>query len=115
MPTELLLDAREEDTYAIVATFTDENGDPATPATATWTLTNMEGTIINGRENVNITSPSSEETIVLSADDLALDTDEVGGANRILTVKATYNGSLGNGLPMNDSAYFFVKDITPIT
>ena len=68
--------ASEEGTYAIdEIQFLDSQDTPVavTPevGSVTWCLTDKNGTIINDREDVAITSASSM-TIVLSGDDLAV-------------------------------------------
>ncbi len=77
-PVEILdTNASEEGTYAIdEIQFLDSQDTPIAviPETGsvTWCLTDKNGTIINSREDVPITSASSM-TIVLSGDDLAVD------------------------------------------
>jgi hypothetical protein len=110
MPTDLEGKAVEESTYAVVASFFDEETppQPVTPnAGLSWTLTDEHGNIINNRNAVSI-SPATSVTIVLSGDDLALDsTSEI----RVVTVAGTYDSSLGSGLPIKDEARFKVVSL----
>ena len=77
LPVTILdTNASEEGTYAIDdIRFLDSQDTPVavTPeaGSVTWCLTDKNGTIINSREDVAITSASSM-TIVLSGDDLAI-------------------------------------------
>ena len=77
LPVEILsTNASEEGTYAIdEIQFLDSQDTPVavTPevGSVTWCLTDKNGTVINSREDVPITSASSM-TIVLSGDDLAI-------------------------------------------
>ena len=104
--------AQEEGTYAITFTFTDEDGDPVTPNSATWTLSDFEGNIINSRENVTITALASSKTIVLSGADLAI-SDETG-VKRTLTVEGLYNSTLGNNLPFKKEVNFRIEQLTNV-
>jgi hypothetical protein len=115
MPTDLEAVAIEEGTYALTATFTDEDGSEVTPNVITWTLTDLKGNVINARQDVAVGSPASSVTIVLKGDDLSLDTDEVGLGQRVLTVEATYDSSLGSNLPLKDVAFFNVVDLKAVT
>lgn len=105
------VEAVEESTLAIVISFTDEDGNAETPATANWTLTDDDGDVINSREEVTISSLDTSVTVVLSGDDLALQSGESGSAVRRFVVQGTYNSDLGNGLPMIDSVAFPVRDV----
>ena len=86
LPVEILsTNASEEGTYAIdEIQFLDSRDTPVIviPETGsvTWCLTDKNGTIINSREDVPITSASSM-TIVLSGDDLAIS----GNADKYVT------------------------------
>ena len=104
----------ERSTIAFTISFFDENDDPVTPTSATWTLTDQDGTVINSRSDVVISSLAEEVTIVLSGADTALTSDSDVGTRRLL-VEAVYNSAtLGNGLPLNDEQGFKVKDLTGI-
>lgn len=115
MPVELTTHAIEKSTFVITAAFTDEDGTSVAPQTATWTLSDDGGTIINSREQVEISSPTSSEDIVLSGDDLALQTGETNLGTRVLTIEATYNSDLGAGLPLNGSVIFTVDNLIKIS
>ncbi len=69
MPATLTTNAVEKSTYIVTAAFTDEDGDAVTPnAGLVWTLTDMNGVVINSREDVSI-SPDTSVDIVLSGND----------------------------------------------
>ena len=107
MPTNLSVMANEESTFAIVATFTDEEGEPMTPNSGlTWTLTGPVGAIINSREDVAIASAASV-TVVLSGADL----DVSDGSRRYLVFKGTYDSDLGSNLPIKDQVNFSIHDL----
>ena len=113
MSVKLTTKANEESTYKITAAFTDAEGTAVTPNTITWTLTDEDGTVINSRSNVSAT-PSTSIDIVLSGDDLALQSGESYEVNRIITIKAVYDSSEGSGLPLYEEAKFTITDLTNI-
>ena len=119
MPTEIKIDgdyAVEESTYIVTMNFLDENDDPVAPATALWTLSDEDGATINSRLDVVLSGLAAEMTVVLSGDDLALSVGFTGNAEkRIFTVEATYNSSLGVGLPLRDQLEFPVYNLGAIT
>lgn len=111
MPTTLETHAKEESTYVITVNFTDEDDEAVVPDTIVWTLTDTAGTVINSRENVVVAVPDSEIDIVLSGDDLAIQSGEVNQGVRTLTVEATYDSTLGNDLPLKESVRFIVDNL----
>lgn len=104
------LDSRavEKSTYAITLTFTDSTEQSVSPDTLSWSLTDLDGNIINSREDVTVSSPSSTETIVLSGDDLAI--PNRSKRERILSAEGTYTSDLGSGLPIKESVKFIIID-----
>jgi len=78
----------------------------------TWTLTDEAGTsIINSREDVEITTPSSSESILLQGDDLAVDGN--AKTKRKITFEGTYTSAeFGAGLPLVDESTFFIIPIS---
>jgi hypothetical protein len=110
MPAQLSTEAIEESTYPVTVSFTDEAGAAVIPTAATWTLSDKNGNVVNSREDVVISSLAASVTIVLSGDDLALS----NGRIRKLTIKATYNSSLGNGLPLKDEVTFLITNLVNV-
>ena len=101
--------APEKGTYVINAAFYDEDDNEVVPNSASWTLTDRQGNIINGREDVSITGLSTSVDVVLSGDDLKIihgqDEEE-----RFFLVKYSYDSSLGSGLESYDEVSFLVKN-----
>lgn len=93
--------------------FKDHDDNLVTPVTATWTLSDVDGVIVNSRENVTISSLATSVSLVLSGDDLAV--SDALGVDRIFTLKATYNSSLGNGLTLNEEEPFTVKNLVNVS
>lgn len=108
---KLVVEAVEESTYVITVSFTDESGAAVAPnAGLAWTLTDINGTIINARSAVAIT-PAESVDIVLSGDDLALSGDN---AQRLVTVQGTYDSSLGADLPLKEEVHFTVRGLAAL-
>lgn len=113
MPRPERLDkiAEEESTYPIKCTFKDEGGNLVAPATVNWDLTTVGGNVVNNRLDVFEGSPASVMYILLNGDDLQLFDGEESFGERILTVRASYNSSLGAGLPLNKFVRFRVRNL----
>lgn len=113
MATKLTLKANELSTYVIAVSFLDENDQPVTPLTLTWTLSDRLGNVINNRQDVSIFDLSDEVDIVLSGNDLRVLSSSIG-ETRTLTIKATYDSSSGSNLPLNDEVEFAVKNLQKV-
>ena len=96
--------AKEESTYIITAFFKDENNNNVIPKTILWSLSDINGNIINGKEDIIISEMNYSIDIVLYGDDLVL--PDENDPWRLLLIKATYDSSLGNDLPLNSEARF---------
>ena len=81
----------EKSTYRVTAACTDSTGASVTPKTATWTLTDYDGTVINSRTAVAITPTAATMTMVLTGADLAITSGKDG--RRILLVEAIYDSA----------------------
>jgi hypothetical protein len=110
MPTTFTTPAVERSTYVLQASFADETGAAAVPnAGLTWTLLKKDGSVVNGRQNVAITSAASI-TIVLHGADLALTAGE--SKTRKLYIQGTYNSSIGSNLEIKDELTFSIVNLT---
>ena len=114
MPTKLLEKAIEGSTFAIKTDFTvktdpsDDVGIPFTPNSGlTWSLTDKDGNIVNNRLDEGITSAESV-VIVLKGDDLVL---TGGPVQRYVIIRGTFDGVLGNNLPLIDEVYFQIQNL----
>jgi len=110
LPIKLTTKAVDKSTYIVNCAFKDENGDAVAPNTLKWTLTDGDGTVVNNRQDEEVSSPTSSEDIVLSGDDLK----HSDGKWRVLTVKATYDSDAGSDLPLNESAKFQIDDLISV-
>lgn len=89
-----------------------------------WTLTKLDGTVINSRQDVSVTPSGSLITIALSDNDLQMFSDDpvqsvrygttvarLKVGKRVLLVEFTYNSSAGNNLPVKDQVFFQVEEV----
>lgn len=106
--------ARERSTYPIRLTPLDEDGQPATLTGLSWTLSRLDGAIINERFAValeNLTTP----VVLLVGPDLAVDDEE--GSNLVLrrvTFVGTYTSDLGTDLPLAEEVYVPIKPLRKV-
>lgn len=115
MATLLNKTAIEKSTFAVVASFTDEAGDPVTPDSITWTLCDPDGNPINNRQDVPVAAPADTVTIVLSGADLQILDSSNDSEIRHLEISAVVDTSLGNDLPLKESAIFKVLNLKSIS
>lgn len=116
MAQELTTHAKEKGTYAIDVSFYDEDNNPVIPTAASWTLTDLNGTVINAKENIPIPAPlAATKTILLSNLDLAIQPGEVVSGKRRVSVHWTYDSALGAGLPGNDEIDFYVDNLLKVS
>lgn len=105
----------EESTAVFSCAFKDEDGQAITPTSATWTLTDTSGTVINSRDAVTITPMATSVDVVLSRDDLAISSGFDGSAEeRVLTVEAVYDSDIGSDLPVKAECHFFIDAMIAI-
>lgn len=98
----------ERSTVALVTSFRDEAGELVTPTEIKWSLTDGDGNVVNSRQAVDV-APASSVTVVLSGDDLALAQGDDG--RRQVVVRATYDGALGDDLPIVGVLEFTVRNV----
>lgn len=118
MPVEFTIEDGlvEKSSGVIRCNFRNEDGQAVDPKTAAWTLTDILGAVINSRDAIVISSPTSEEDVLLSNDDLQLSAGFSGNAEwRVFIIEATYDSNLGNDLPLKDFCTFPVINIAHIT
>jgi hypothetical protein len=98
----------ERSTVALATSFRDEAGELVTPTEIKWALTDGDGNVVNDRAAVDV-APASQVTVVLSGDDLALAAGDDG--RRQVVVRATYDGTLGDDLPIVGVLEFTVRNV----
>ena len=104
----LMTIALERSTVALVASFRDEADELITPTVVNWSLTDGDGNIINENDAIDV-SPANQITVVLSGDDLALSAGDDG--RRQVVIRATYDGTLGDDLPIVGVLEFTVRNV----
>lgn len=99
-----------QNTYIIDGEVKNQDGDPQVPSSLSWTLTDLDGNIINNREEVTIVA-SDTFHIVLYGDDLNIE----DSYTRVITVDGEYDSiEYGNNLPVRVQAQFNIGEwITP--
>lgn len=104
--------AKEKSTFIPVVTFRDPDEQLVVPNSGlTWTLTDVEGNVINSRQAVPITA-ASVVNVVLSGNDLVIRAN----SELILLVEGTFNSvTYGNNLPIKDEIRFIVDNLIKVT
>lgn len=106
--------AQEEGTYSVKFTFKDELGVLVTPSSLKWWLTDLGGTVINNRSDVDVALVTNPYYLVLTGDDLQM-TEIVDDFDyRVLTLKGTYDSELGNNLPLVHAVMFKLSNLLVI-
>jgi hypothetical protein len=125
MAMELAVKAQESGSLVLEGTMKIGNTTIVPDANPTWTLTKLDGTVINSRQDVSVTPSGSTLTIVLSDADLQIFADDpiqvvslptVGPVQlrqgkRVLLVEFTYDSAAGNNLPVKHQTFFTVEEV----
>jgi hypothetical protein len=115
MQNSLRAVAQQESTLAVQFSFRKNGpgGALVAPETLSWSLYDKNRNVINSRSNVSVSTPTSQQVIVLSGDDLQRTTSEAREW-RSLVVTGTYDSTLGSGLPFSASYVFWVESGIPL-
>ncbi|MCP4149797.1 MAG: hypothetical protein GY757_18780 [bacterium] len=102
----------EKTTPSIQVVFTDEAGDAVVPTGITWSLADVDGTIINSRIDVAIATPASTINLTLTEADTTLQGRKryYGNHDRYITFRAVYNSALGNDLVAIEEGMFSIEN-----
>ncbi len=101
----------EESVLPLALTFKDEDGAVMTPTSVKWSLSEADGTIVNGRTDVTLSGPPYN--LVLSGDDTALQEAD-DNLERRLTVRAVYTSDYGSGLKLNREIQFYIQPLVNV-
>jgi hypothetical protein len=107
------VDARKRSSAVIRVNFKNEFGVAMVPKSATWTLTNENGVVVNSRRRVVISPLASSVDIRLSGLDLAVSKGKTV-QNRVFTVEAVYDSSFESDIPLNDACIFTVENLVGV-
>lgn len=105
---------KEKGTAVFSVSITDEAGNALVFAqlkNAQWQMTTYKGTVVSGCSYAD--SSLTSLTWVISGDQLAIFGTSDTGIRKI-TFKATYDGDLGNDLPIHDECQFEIEACTGI-
>lgn len=105
----------EESSCKVTASFLDPEDDSAiTPdSNILWTLRDLEGNVINSRNQVSV-APASSVEIFLSGDDLAMTDQTKAIEKREIIIETTYDPGSGS-INLKDSAQFAISNLNGIT
>ena len=79
------------------------------PTSITYSVSDNDGTIMNGLSNTSVVTPATAVTVTLSGTDLSvIDTYNV---DRVLTIKAIYGGS---STPQNGEITFAIERLVNV-
>ena len=110
MTIRLTEKVNEESTAILRVTFADSDGNAVIPQSATWTLSDRDNEVVNGKSDVTISPLASTVDILLKGDDLKLPFPRER-VRRVL-VKAIYDSSTyGDDLPFNEEFEFTITDL----
>lgn len=107
------LDAIEGSVYPVYHHFRDYAGVDVIPTAITWSLYDGYNEIVNSREDVAVSVPANEITIVISGDDLIGSSEDYPTFERKLVITATYTDAvLGAGLQLIvEPIKFKIRDV----
>ena len=94
--------AQEEGTYPVKIIFRDtlrQLIDADAITAISWWLTDMGGTVINGRSEVTVDTIINPLYLIPQGDDLQILNKVNGYEERLITLKGTYDSDLGNAFP----------------
>lgn len=115
MPTIITnVRATEEGTIILDYEFKDEDDVLVVPTAMAWTLTDVNGVVINSRSSVAIDPLVDSGSLVLKGDDLAIPSgaDE---SERVVSFVGTYtSGTFGAGIPLTDKVLFTIDNLPGI-
>lgn len=94
--------------WVLRCSFYDENNVAVVPTTITWTLTDSEGEIINGREDEAVAALATVYIHLGPLDNTAYEGDDV---KRVLRVEAKYGSVLmpGEELTIVEEATYYIN------
>ena len=113
MPAKISVHAREGSRYTISVTFRDEAGGLVIPTALTWTLTDLDGNVINDHDAEAVTPSESTEDIVLGTTAVTIIAGQTN--ERCFLVEWTYNSTYGTDLTAKEQAVFVIDNLLHIT
>ena len=102
----LLKSANEGGTYVIQVKPKDEDQNDVMLNSLQWTLTDLNGDIVNNNKDINV-----EETDLDYVINIVLTDKDLTPGYKILTLKGTYHSVYGTNLPITAAVKFYVSDL----
>ena len=109
MPAVISTHARERGHYTVSITFYDEDNALVTPTNLLWTLTDMDGNVINNRDAVTVTPSESTENDILGSADTVIVAGQIN--ERLFLAEWIYNSTYGTGITSKKQAIIVIDDI----
>jgi hypothetical protein len=101
--------AREQNSFVITLDFTDETGLANTPIALTWTLSDMDGNVVNSRSAASATTIATTSTIVMVGSDTVIIAGQTN--ERLLLIEWTYNSSYGSAMVGKAQAILTIDEL----
>lgn len=106
---EIMKTVPEESTAVFRCIFKDEDGTAVIPSTIYWDLTALDGAVI--AYNQAVVTPLATTYITISGSNMRILSGEERYGERLLTIRATYNSTYGNSLPLHKQVKFRVQNL----
>lgn len=103
-------DVNADGSFDVAIAFSDKDGDAITPTAASWSLLDMDGTVVNSRSLVEITPLDTAVIVHLSGADLAI----LNGAakeSRVFYLYWTYTSGATDYIVTDELQFNVVKMI----
>jgi len=119
MPTTIKIDGQyavENSSYLIRLDAFDELGQEVIPKSGVWSLTDLDGTVINERDQVVISPLAATMYVLLTGDDLALSAGFTGTSEkRAFLFEGSYDSQYGADNPLKDQLVFPVVNLAKLS
>lgn len=111
MPIDFTFEVNSGGYIKPVANYKDANDSAVTPTSASWSLYNDRGAIVNSRLNVSIATPTSADKILLQGADVTSTTGKNEGRKLVITF--TFTDDDGDTVTQVD--YVWIQVVNPQT
>lgn len=105
--------APEKGSLVVGCSFEDEDGNAVSPKSINWTFTDKNGSAINSRDAVAVTSPATSIDVLLMGDDLAILSDEshLPEVERYFLINYVYDSDLQADISQNEQLKIIVENL----
>ena len=102
---------KENGSAEITVALSGANGAAVTPLTFFWTWTDVGGTVINNRQNVEVTGADLGEEVVIKLNDADLPVSGMAQRVGVLSILATYLDQDGDVMNITDAVEVVIDRI----